>query len=88
VIFAGWDSARFAYRPLPRAELEELKAKGDYWNLGCLYAEGQGVAKDREAALRWYRMAAEQGEVWSQFSVGRFYMNGYGVQQDYKEAYF
>jgi TPR repeat protein len=33
-------------------------------------------------------MAAEQGEVWSQFSVGRFYMNGYGVQQDYKEAYF
>jgi len=74
--------------PLSSSELDELMAKGDYWTLGCLYADGQGVAQDYLAALKWYRIAAEQGEVWSQFNVGRLYMNGYGVRQDYKQAYF
>ena len=44
--------------PLSRSELEELIAKGDYWTLGCVYASGQGVAKDYVAALKWYGMGA------------------------------
>jgi len=30
-------------------------------NLGVAYATGEGVAKDPEEAVRWYRMAAGQG---------------------------
>jgi hypothetical protein len=30
--------------------------------LGNLYRDGRGVTRDREAAYRWYRKAAEQGD--------------------------
>jgi hypothetical protein len=30
-------------------------------NLGVMYERGQGVAKDYAEALKWYRLAAEQG---------------------------
>jgi hypothetical protein len=83
-----FSEVRLPSRPLSTTELEELIAQGDYWTLGCLYSDGQGVTQDYVAALRWYRIAAERGEVWSQFNVGRFYMNGYGVEKEYKEAYF
>ena len=32
-------------------------------NLGWLYEQGRGVAKDYAEARKWYRMAAEQGVV-------------------------
>ena len=32
-------------------------------NLGLMYANGRGVAKDFEQAVFWYRKAAEQGNV-------------------------
>jgi hypothetical protein len=68
--------------------LEELVAQGDYWKLGCIYADGQGVAQDYVKALKWFRIGAERGDVWSQFNVGRFYMDGDGVQKNLKDAYF
>ena len=30
-------------------------------NLGVAYHKGEGVAKDTKKAMRWYRMAADQG---------------------------
>ena len=30
-------------------------------NLGVMYQKGWGVAKDYAEALRWYRLAADQG---------------------------
>ena len=30
-------------------------------NLGNVFEDGQGVAKDRAEAIRWYRLAAAQG---------------------------
>jgi Protein of unknown function/Sel1 repeat len=83
-----FSEVRLPSAPLSAAELEDLIARGDYWTLGCLYSEGQGVRRDYVTALGYYRIAAERGEIWSQFNVGRFYMNGYGVEKDYKEAYF
>jgi hypothetical protein len=73
--------------PLTTSELAELVAQGDYWKLGCIYSDGQGVAQDYVEALKWFRIGAEQGHVWSQFNVGRFYMNGYGVPKNFKHAY-
>ena len=43
-------------------------------------------AGDYAEALRWYRLAAEQGNVPSQVSLGFFYEFGEGVVQDYAEA--
>ena len=34
---------------------------GAQFNLGVMYANGRGVLKDEAEAVRWYRLAAEQG---------------------------
>ena len=52
-----------------------------------MYDNGQGVMQDYQAAVRWYRFSAEQGEVNAQFNLGVMYANGDGVQQDYVRAH-
>ncbi len=37
-------------------------------------------------ARKWYRLAAEQGHVEAQFSLGTMYAEGEGVTQNYAEA--
>ena len=55
-------------------------------NLGNLYVFGQGVSKNYNEALKWYRKGAEQGHARSQSNLGNLYLNGLGVPQDDKEA--
>ena len=46
------------------AELRALAEQGDalaQFNLGRMYATGEGVPQDDAAAVRWYRLAADQG---------------------------
>jgi len=69
-------------------EMEDLIAQRQYSHLGQLYEEGQGVPRDYLEALKWYRMDADQGDVWAQLAVGRFYEKGHGVHQDDEEACF
>jgi len=33
------------------------------FNLGTLYSEGKGVPHDHKEAVKWFRLAAEQGDV-------------------------
>ena len=47
---------------------------------------GEGVAQDKEEAVKWYRKAAEQGVAEAQFNLGVCYDNGEGVAQDKEEA--
>jgi TPR repeat protein/tRNA A-37 threonylcarbamoyl transferase component Bud32 len=55
--------------------------------IGVMYVMGQGgVAADAAEATRWFRMAAEQGQGESQFSMGMRYLLGQSVVQDNKEA--
>ena len=56
------------------------------YNLGLMYKNGFGVAKDYGEAVRWYRKAAEQGHAAAQNSLGYMYQYGYGVKKDYGEA--
>ncbi len=45
-------------------ELRSLADQGDadaQFNLGLMYARGQGVPQDHAQAMKLYRMAAEQG---------------------------
>ena len=47
---------------------------------------GEGLPKDNKEALKWLRMAAEQGYAEAQRNLGRAYDNGYGVPIDNVEA--
>ena len=57
------------------------------YNLGVLYASGQGMKSDIRAAARWYRLAAEQGHPDAGFNLAALYATGRGVTQDLVEAY-
>ena len=56
------------------------------FNLGFLYENGKGVAKDNVEAVKWYRKAAEQGDASAQTNLGFMYENGKGVAKDNVEA--
>jgi TPR repeat protein len=65
-------------------------AEGGYadaqFNLGVMYAEGQGVSQDYKTAVKWYRLAAGQGFPDAQYNLGGMYREGKGVPQDDKTA--
>ena len=52
-----------------------------------MYYRGQGVRQDDKTALRWFRLAAEQGHAEAQLVLGAMYYGGYGVSQDYITAH-
>jgi TPR repeat protein len=56
-------------------------------NLGSMYANGDGVPENDAEAVRWYRMAAEQGLATAQNNLGVMYNNGEGVAQNFARAY-
>ena len=56
------------------------------FNLGIIYADGEGVPQDLKEAEKWWRMSAEQGHSDAQKNLGVMYNFGEGVPQDYKEA--
>ena len=47
---------------------------------------GLGVPQDYKEAVKWSRLAAEQGYASAQYNLGLMYNNGNGVPQDYAEA--
>jgi hypothetical protein len=48
-----------------------------------MYANGTGVVRDYAEAVKWYRKAADQGNVKAQLLMGDMYYNGMSVPQDY-----
>jgi len=52
----------------------------------CCYVHGDGVAKDAEQAVSWYRRAAEAGNTEAQFNLGSCYDDGDGVAKDAEQA--
>ena len=44
------------------------------------------MPQDDKAALKWYRLAAKQGDANAQSSLGVMYATGQGVAQDDQEA--
>lgn len=68
-----------------RAETGDAEAQTE---LGRRYSTGDGVPRDYEKGIQWYRPAAEQGDVGAMLSLGHKYETGRGVNQDETEAYF
>jgi hypothetical protein len=70
-------------------EWQPIAERGDpnaEYNLGMLYARGEGLPKDPQKAADWYRKAAEQGVAAAQYNLGLMYANGEGVAQNTEEA--
>ena len=59
---------------------------GAQYNLGAMYANGEGVPQNATEAVKWYRRAADQGLANAQFGLGHMYADGVGVRQDAAEA--
>ncbi len=78
----NYDTALKEWRPLAKQGLSQAQ-----YNLGLMYAEGEGVAQDYQEAVRWYRLAAEQGNEAAQGKLGTMYYLGQGVPKDYVLAH-
>ena len=67
-----------------RAEVGDVKAQSE---LGFMYDYGAGGAKrDPTEALKWYRKAAEQGDIGAKQGIAHMFFDGRGVSKDYSEA--
>ena len=47
-----------------------------------MYQKGQGVLEGDKEAVRWFRLAAEQGNEDAQYNLGIMYVLGKGVIKD------
>jgi TPR repeat protein len=47
-----------------------------------MYQRGEGVEQDYSEAVRWFRLAAEQGDPDAQYNLATMYDQGRGVPQD------
>jgi TPR repeat protein len=62
-----------------RAEAGDAKAQNE---LGVAYRMGEGIPKDKNEAVNWYRKAARQNYPDGLFNLGISYYNGDGVATD------
>jgi TPR repeat protein len=56
------------------------------YNFGWMYEHGRGAPQEDEEAVKWYRLAADQGDADAQFILGEMYMEGNGVSEDFEES--
>ena len=56
------------------------------FSLGAMYANCQGVQQDLVMAVKYFKLAADQGFAGAQYALGAMYAKGQGVQQDDREA--
>jgi TPR repeat protein len=52
-------------------------------NLGIMYAEGHGVAKNYAEAAKWYRLAAGKGSADAQYNLAVEYAKDRSVQEQF-----
>src|SRR5688572_30225677 len=67
-----------AYKILrPLAEHGHAPAQGI---LGILYRDGRVVKQDHKEAVKWFRKAAEGGDMRARTNLGIMYMRGHGTE--------
>ena len=77
-------SAQFSSELLNKAQGGDAEAQSA---LGDIYYYGEGVEQDYAEAVKWWQMAAEQGNAKAQVSLGYVYSKGIGgVGQDYVKS--
>jgi CRP-like cAMP-binding protein len=64
----------------PLAEAGDVRAQS---TLGIVYYRGGGgVQRNYDAALKWFRLAADQGDATAELHIGLMYLDGAGVPRD------
>ena len=65
-------------------QLQKLKKKTveSMLRIGRCYETGDGIARDLAEAVKWYRMAAEEGHVQGMFELSKCYTFGFGVRKN------
>lgn len=93
IAHAGFDEGVKAYKngdyKTAFKEWKPLAEQGDataQYNLGLMFANGEGVAQDYKQSVSWFSKAAEQGVAEAQYNLGVTYAKGRGVAQDYKQV--
>ena len=80
----------FAHETDSVEELTRTAERGDaesQFDLGFMYATGFGDFEEDDAeALKWYRLAAEQGLAQAQSTLGTAYAYGHSLEQDFDQA--
>ena len=56
------------------------------FNLGAMFAEGNGVSQDYEIAVGWFTKAANNGDAIAQYTLGNLHTTGEYISTDYKKA--
>ena len=59
---------------------------GGQFDLGAIYASGQGARQDYAEAVKWFHLA-EQGFAAARDGLGDMCLNGLGVPRDYVQAH-
>lgn len=90
---ASYDSGLYAYSAgdyatarrewLPLAEAGDARSQ---YQLGVMHINGEGVEADAAMALKWFRLAADQGYTPSLVSLAGLYYAGRGANHDHDEA--
>ncbi len=67
-----------------QGHLQACRVLGEMFNEGD---EQSDIYPDDRQAVEWFLKAANQGDAWAQYSLGRIYLiGGYGVKKDREEA--
>jgi TPR repeat protein len=78
-------SAYLMYQGKYDTDLPTFVVQANY-ELGGAFRHGQGVNKDLVESLKWYSLAANQGNAKAQFSLGNIYAEGLGTEKSFKTA--
>ena len=76
-------NAKKAILWLRKAAQTDVKSQ---FNLGLIYARGDGITPDDDAAVRWWKQAAKLDSPKAKMMLGLFYNLGRGVGRSEKEA--
>ncbi|MDH5547193.1 MAG: sel1 repeat family protein [Gammaproteobacteria bacterium] len=72
------------------AQVTDISSGGDesrslaevHFNIGLMFATGDGVPKNDVMAAKWFRKSADEGLPEAQFRLGEFYLSGTGLEKD------
>ncbi len=59
----------------------------EQYNLANRYLQGNGITKDVNKAVEWYKKAAETGYIFAQYKLAECYLKGEVVEKDETKAY-
>ncbi len=77
------------FEPLGRVGADDVQMNMSYgacWDLGKMYANGEGVTQDYARAASLYQQACDGGMATVCNNLGVMYLRGEGVTQDYTRA--